>query len=233
VLALFLGGAEAVRANFVIGLPPDGFAGNYYPFGGPYGSGGTGEYQQVYTETQFPTGPVTITGLQFFNTQFDTFADSLPSAAVTISLSTTSADWNTLSRTYANNIGGNNTLVFSGNLSQPWTFGETLTIPFTTDFTYNPAPGSNLFMDVEVSGARAPGGIVLFDTNGLNNDGFNGNTIVGRVFTNFGEPNGPTGNVDSGYGLVTGFETVPAPPSVITLLTGTLGLLGYGWRKRK
>jgi hypothetical protein len=27
--------------------------------------------------------------------------------------------------------------------------------------------------------------------------------------------------------------TVPAPPSVIPLITGALGLLGYGWRKRR
>jgi hypothetical protein len=108
---------------------------------------------------------------------------------------------------------------FSGNLSQPWAFGDTLTINFTTPFTYNPAAG-NLLMDVNVSGATAPGGAIFFDTNGYNNGGFDGNTIMGRVFCSSGACGGATtGTVDAGFGLVTGINsTVPEPSSVVPLI---------------
>ncbi len=235
-LALLLTRAEEVRAGFVIGLPADSDNGNEYPFGANYGSGGTGEYQQVYAASAFPGGPITITGLQFFNTQYNFNATSLPSATVTISLSTTSANWNTLSSTYGNNIGGNNTAVFSGNLSRPWAFGDTLSITLTTPFTYNPAPGSNLLMDVEVSGASNPGGSVFFDANGINGGGTGTNTIMGRVFTNIGSPNLPTGNVNPGYGLVTGFETSATPtpePATLTLLASAFAAGGFCVYRRR
>jgi hypothetical protein len=89
----------------------------------------------------------------------------MPSGTWTIALSTTAADWNTLSTNYAANIGANNIAVFSGNLTQPWAFGNTLTIILTTPFTYVPSNG-NLLMDVSVSGVSTSGGFVYFDTTG-------------------------------------------------------------------
>ena len=38
-------------------------------------------------------------------------------------------------------------MVFSGNLSQPWAFGDTLHINLTTPFAYNPADGNLLMAD--------------------------------------------------------------------------------------
>jgi len=151
----------------------------------------------------------------------------------TISLSQTTADWNTLSSTYASNIGLDNTLVFSGNLTQPWAFGDTLVINLTTPFAYDPSQG-NLLMDVVVSGISMAGGKIGFDTNGYNAGNLNGNTFLGRVYYDGG---GGTGFVDKGYGLVTGFDagaptTVPEPTSFVLVSLG-LGALAAGIRRRR
>lgn len=211
---LFCWAIPALASSIVVGQPADPGSGNCFPFGCGY----SGEYQQVYTHSLF-SGPVTITGLEFFNTQADTPTTSMNFGTWDISLSTTSADWNTLSPTFANNIGANNTTVFNGNLAQPWAFGDTLTIHFANPFTYNPADG-NLLMDV-VSGASDAGGLIFFDTNGVNGGADNGNTIFGRAFIPLFSS---TPEAEHGYGLVTGFLTastsVPEP--------GDLRLFGLG-----
>ena len=137
-----------------------------------------------------------------------------------ISLSTTSADWNTISSTFASNIGANNTQVFLGNLAQPWAFGDTLILNFSTPFTYNPALG-NLLMDVHVSGTSDSNADVYLDTNGFALGALGGNAIMGRVYSG--------GIVNKGYGLVTDFTTgataAPEPSFAFPLGVG-LGLLG-------
>ena len=150
--------APVFADDVIVGSPSDAGTGNCYPFGCAY----SGEYQQVYTSSQFATGPVLITGLEFFNTQFDVGATGMNSGNWAISLSTASVDWNTIGTTYANNIGPDNTLVFNGDLSQPWSFGDTLTIGLTTPFTYDPSQG-NLLMDVNVTGASDSNGDIYFD----------------------------------------------------------------------
>ena len=176
-------------ADQIIELPADPGQGNYYPFGGY-----SGRYQQVYTSKAF-SGAITISALEFFNTQGNSGATSTPSGTWTIALSTTSADWNTLSTNFSANVGGNNTVVFSGNLFQPWRFGNTLRINLSTPFTYLPRLG-NLLMDVIAAGVTRPGGFIYFDTTGYNGGAENGSTLVGHVDVD---------GVRSGYGLVTGF----------------------------
>jgi PEP-CTERM motif len=222
LMLLYVTAVTPVFANdIIIGSSADAGTGNCYPFGCAY----SGEYQQVYTSSQFTTGPVLITGLEFFNTQYDSGATFLNSGNWAISLSTTSADWNTSSTTYANNIGADNTLVFSGDLSQPWSLNNTLTIALTDPFSYDPSQG-NLLMDVNVTGASDSNGDVYFDTNGYNDGGFNGNTITGRDYCDICGPV-PDGTVDNGYGLVTGFTTSPVPEPSTLLMLGA-GMLGLG-----
>jgi hypothetical protein len=203
----------AQAGPIVVGLPADSGQGNVFPFGTAY----PGEYQQVYTKSVFP-GAITITALKFYNTQLNSGTTQMTSGTWDISLSTTSADWNTLSSTYASNIGADHVAVFSGNLSQPWAFGNTLLVTLSTPFTYDPAIG-NLLMDVFVSGASSSGPI-YFDTNGINNYNYNGNTIMGRVYTAV-FIGGSSVLVNDGFGLVTGFETgsteVPEPASLLLL----------------
>jgi hypothetical protein len=124
LLCLFLLTAMSAGAGVVaVGLPADHNTGNCIPFGCAY----TGEYQQVYNSSQF-SGPIAITGLEFYDTQLYFDTTQMNSGTWTISLSTTTAGWNTLSTTLAGNIGSGKTQVFSGDLSQPWTPGATLHI---------------------------------------------------------------------------------------------------------
>lgn len=202
------------QASVTVGTGDPG-TGNCYPFGCAYG----GEYQQVYSSTQF-SGSMTIGALDFYNTKFDSSATAMNTGTWTISLSTTSASVNGLGTPGSANLGADNTLVFSGNLSQPWTFGDTLHIALSQAFTYNPASG-NLLMDVEVSDPSAPGGYIFFDMQ--QNSG-----VMSREYHEGGT---------DGLGLVTTFEsasvsTVPEP-SVALLFVAGLGLVaGMSQRRR-
>lgn len=224
-LALFT--VPAFAGLVVVGSPADVGTGNSYPFGSAY----DGEYQQVYNSGQF-SGTITITDLEFYNTQVDFGATAMNSGNWTIGLGTTATDWNTLNSQMS--LNGATATVFSGNLSQPWAFGDTLIINLTTPFTYNPGSG-NLLMDIVVSGATAPGGSIFFDTNGYNNGGFNGNTFMGRVYCPGGINCGGFGAVNGGYGLVTGFSystTVTPEPGTLALFgSGLVGLIGVVRRK--
>jgi hypothetical protein len=222
----FIAGLPAFAGIVVVGLPADAGTGNAYPFGSAY----DGEYQQVYNGGQF-SGPITITNLEFYNTQFNSGATAMNSGTWTIGLGVTSADWNTLNSQMS--LNGSTTTVFSGNLFQPWAFGDTLVINLSTPFTYNPGNG-NLLMDVVVSGATDAGGVIYFDTNGYNNGMFNGNTFLGRVYCPGGTNCGGFGTVNSGYGLVTGFSfgtTTPEPGSLALFGSGVVGLMAMLRRK--
>jgi len=221
-LLVFAASIPAVAGTIIVGTPADSGVGDCIPFGC---NGPNDEYQQVYMNSLF-SGPITITGLEFFNTQYNSGAheeSGIDTGTFTISLSTTSARWNTLSLTQANNVGGNNTEVFSGSLVQSWAFGDTLSITFSKPFTYVPGPSANLLLDIVVTGLGNSGGPgeIFFDTNGYNNGGDNGNIIFGRDY------NGGffTPAVNSGFGLVTGFET----SSTATPEPATCALFGVGF----
>ena len=143
-----------VAPNSLAGV--EGNAGNSYPFN--IGTNPpTMRYQQVYAASEFdavPAGGAYITGIAFRrDAGWGTFSATLP--AVQIHLSTTANGPDTLSTTFANNVGRDDTVVFSGALSlssagagSPAPFD--ILIPFTTAFFYNPGAG-NLLLDVRNS----------------------------------------------------------------------------------
>jgi len=147
-------------------------------------------------------------------------------------LSTTSRSVAGLSSTFAENIGADNTSVFSG----PITFvsanlpggGNTkqfdIVFPLTTPFLYDPRAG-NLLLDLQVSTASGPQ---------IRRDGVNENPMV-RVVTASGAATANTGSVFNAGG-VTQFTFQPIPePSTFALasLGVVLGIIRYGWRRRK
>lgn len=207
------------HANVTAGTA-DALSGNCFPFGCAY----NGDYQQIYSATQF-SAPITIGSIDFYNTQANSFATAMNSGTWTISLSTTSAAVGNLAVPGSGNLGADNTVVFSGNLSQPWTFGDTLHIGLSQSFTYDPSMG-NLLMDIEVSGANDAGGDVFFDVQ-MSSSGAMSREYFNNVLNSI---------ATDGWGLVTTFEarrvtSVPEPANALLLVAG-LGLVARVARRR-
>jgi len=184
----------------VVGLPAVTGTGNCIPFGCPNLLGLT-EFQQVYSSNSF-AGPVTINQITFFNTQ-DFQGTPITPANYQFSLSTTSQAVGTLdASTLANNVGPDNQVFFSGQISGPL-LAQKLIIN-GTPFSYDPGNG-NLLLTVLISGANPDTDLAL-DTAGANPP------VTQRVFA----PNG-TGFAGQSPGLVTQFSTtqgLPAGPSL-------------------
>jgi hypothetical protein len=173
----------------------EGNSGNVYPFN----IGATDmRYQQVYASSQFgavPAGGAFLTAFAFrVNAGWGAFAATLP--GIQINLSTTAKAPDGLDTIFANNVGLNDTVVYSGALTlssaasgSPAAFD--IVIPLTTPFWYNPAAG-NLLLDVRNSGG---GSSASFDAVSTTNDS------VSRVY---GPVASSTGGTDS-LGLVTEF----------------------------
>lgn len=177
-------------------------------------------YQQVYAGSAFGTGPILITGIAFRLDEDATFGHAFSTTLpnVRIDLSTTSANPDALSTTFANNVGADDTIVFgtgtlaisstrSGPAAGPQPFD--IFINFGTPFRYDPSRGNLLFDLRNIDG----GSTAEFDT-----DITPGNATSRLLSVNV---NSPTGSADTN-GLVTEFvfQSADVPEPGLSMLCG-------------
>jgi hypothetical protein len=203
--SILLSGLTLSAASLNVGVNNGG---NFFPFGGPAtGFAGT-RYQEAYSSSLF-SGPISITGIDFFLAQ----AGDLYGGTYQLSFSTITAGVNSLSDTNFNsNLGPNNTVFDTVTLSG----AAPNILTFTGGpFSYNPANG-NLLLDIQITNPVAPDVEATFE------DGAdNGPSTISR-YDDFG--NGTTG-----FGLVTEFDfsnstSAPEPGTLVLLGVGLAGI---------
>ncbi|HWY40412.1 MAG TPA: alkaline phosphatase family protein [Chthoniobacterales bacterium] len=189
-------------------------------------------YQQVFDASQFSR--LNPGGGLINRIRFRGHGPGVPFTATVpqlqVNLSTTSKTPDGLSSTFADNVGSDNTQVFSGPLQTAVTFtgGATnfeVVVNFTTPFFYNPAKG-NLLLDIRNSQGAVEGPPNDQELDGTSASG----DSISRVYS-YGDVTAPTagqtGGVDEKdtYGLITQFNAINA---VSRKVHGTAGTFDVG-----
>ena len=213
ILAAFLGWCVMTELHAQVIVVPNSLATND---GNAFGTSPTGGPTSVRENFVFDASQFGGLSEPTFLTQFAWRPDTIPGASgprmvtLLIYASTTTRSVAGLSATFAENIGADNTLVFSGTLN--WATenlpgpGNTrqfdVVFPFTTPFLYDPAAG-NLLLDIRLSGN---GQAITFDI-------VTGNELVRKVL-NTSSSNATTGTF-GGPTQVTQFTFEPPPQATI------------------
>jgi hypothetical protein len=230
LLAAFLGASAAPAARAQVIVVPNALAttdGN----GSFMAPTGPSRIMQIHDASQFAalSGPVFITG---YAQRPDANAGITGPQVVNVQIfaSTTSRSVAGLSSTFADNIGADHTLVFSGmhtlvtaNLPGP---GNTrqfdVAQPFTTPFRYDPRAGNLL---IELRFLSVSGQPVI-------RDAVSGNPSVMAMIA--GSPTATTGTVvDLAAVVQYTVQPVPEPSAFALVGLGLAGMLGYGWRRSR
>ena len=211
VLAVFIlgcvGSVSVLGNSITVGVNN---VGNAFPFGGPFAGNPGTQYQEAYSSSLF-SGPISITGIDFFLAT----AGTLYAGTYTFSFSSVTSDVNSLSNINLNSNLGSNNQVFDVVTIAPGTTAPS-TLTFTgTPFTYNPGSG-NLLLNIQIANPSA--GTAYFE-----DGGGSGPSTISRD-QNFG-----TGT--SGFGLVTQFDftSTAAVPETRDFDDAQLR---FGWRCR-
>ena len=241
VCLIVLGSCVLAHGSPLYIVAPNGLTGtegnidNSYPFS----VAETMRYQQVYAASQFVSisGGEMITGIAFRPDAVYGYAFAHTIANIQIDLSTTTAGPGSLSLTFANNVGANDTTVFNGTLMLSSAFtgpaggpkNFDIVIPLTTPFYYNPAAG-NMLMDIRNFSGGNSGGNLIAQLDATSTDP----TLVGRVWAFDASATSAPDSFDKDtMGLVTQFTATPVPEPTIggllclaALLVVRRGILG-------
>ena len=181
--------------------------------------------QQVFAASQFSAlgGPRLITGMAF-RPDIEQPPFTLTSPNVQISLSTTSRSPDGLSTTFSENVGADDTVVFSGSLTLSTTISGPpggpnafdMIINFANPFLYDPAVG-NLLFDIRSQSWAVSPGFGFLDIQ---------NTPGDSVSSVLQITSGPT--FTHNLGLVTQFSYSPAAPELIEGLISDISDLVAG-----
>lgn len=188
-----------------------------------------GHYQQVLPASDFASLPAGYRKITQIAVRPDGDLDSpltISFTNVLTRMSTTTVSPGSLSMTFAENIGVDDTVVFNGPLTGetantgppggPKDFDEV--VPLQTPFVYDPSAG-NLLIDTIYHGMSSP---QSFD--GVSNPG------PETHYLTTGNPDSPTADGELG-GFVWQFTFVPEPSTLALLACGLLVLVGYAQRR--
>jgi len=207
------------NADFVVA--PNTMATNDSAFGAGTHRAANYRSQQVYGSVHFPQDiALVITELRFRPDYASGFAFNTTIANIQFNLSTTTRNPDGLSTTFANNVGFDDTVVFSGALSISSQFtgppggpkNFDIIVPLSTPFLYNPAAG-NLLLEVRnFSGSSAASSL-----SGGSFPGDQASRLGGGLFS-------ATGGADSAAEALqivyTPTNQPPVPPQPLLLLRG-------------
>jgi hypothetical protein len=189
-------GADAIQIGYTTNnnhVVPDALATEDHDFGSGTFYNANYRNQQVYASSQFPSGAQWITGLRFRPDRTYGNAFSATVSNIQINLSTTTATPGSLSSTYANNIGADDSVMFSGELNISSAFSGPaqgpkafdIIIQFACPFYFDPGAG-NLLIDIR-------------NTSGSDASLVSGSGDYGSVASRVGGAlNSATGSADSG-----------------------------------
>jgi hypothetical protein len=171
----------------------------------------------VYSSAAFGTNDILIDELTFYLAPIGGNGGTVPNnATFTVSLSTTTAAVGGLSIVASNNLGPNNTVVFTGLLPALSNTGE-LNLLFSTPFSYDPTAGNLLLNVTSSNGTEGNLYLLAQESSGL----------MSRLFGGF--------STDY-YGLVTDFGTVtdavPEPSTWAMMILGFCGLGFMAYRRK-
>lgn len=180
-------------------------------------------YQQVFSASQLGPGGL-LTQILFRPDAAYGTAFSATLSNVRIALSTTSKAPDALSNSFASNVGANEVVVYSGDLTLKsadipgpgGTRAFDVVVTLSTPFAYDPALG-NLLLDFQRDASTFK---ASFDDE---------NRAWDPVSRLYGTRHNVNGVLRDTCGVVTGFaySAVPEPSSLISAALGLLGLGGY------